>query len=93
MTSEDTLNGNTIPHSDEPYRALHLESQAARKEETEDVQLIIQYLDRLKANNPGSVIGYTGDNDFVFKDLHVNGCCASIRQIQMDTAHCICVDN
>jgi hypothetical protein len=70
MKTSVTLNGDAIPYS-AAYHALHSESRAARKEELKDFELIIPYLDRLKANNPGSVIGYTRDADLTLRDLHV----------------------
>jgi hypothetical protein len=62
------MNVNTIPNSAAWFNS---ESQAAIKEELKDSQLIIRYLYRLKANNPGLVICYTRGDSFAFLDLHV----------------------
>jgi hypothetical protein len=83
MKTSFTLNGNTIPYST-AYHALHSESQAARTEVFKDFQLIIPYLDRLTANNPGLVIDYTKKkillHDFAsglfVKEENTNGHCS-----------------
>jgi hypothetical protein len=65
-----TQSGEEIPYMC-AYRALNHESRAQVNAQLKNFQLIIPYLESMKACNPGSVIGYTRDDEKCLRDIHV----------------------
>jgi hypothetical protein len=67
-TAATRTNSEVIPYH-VAYRALNTESSAVTQEEILGFQLLIPYLDRMKLANPGSLIGYTRNQDATMKEL------------------------
>lgn len=87
-----TQSGEVIPYMC-AYRALNHDSRAQVNAQLKNFQLIIPYLETMKACNPGSVIGYTRDDDNCLRDVHVfpgfmNGALKFVRPVvSLDAAH------
>jgi hypothetical protein len=75
------------------YRALSNETSVHRQAAVKNFELIIPFLNALKKCNPGSVIGYTRDNDMKLEELHVfpgimNRALRFVRPVvSLDAAH------
>ena len=87
-----TEHGQVIPYMT-AYRALHSESKEQKYMQRKNFELIIPYLDSLKKANPGSVIGYSRDEDKCMNSIHVfpgfmNESLSYVRPVvSLDAAH------
>jgi hypothetical protein len=64
------VKGVTLPYMS-AWRALNVQTAAAREEDSTKYQLVIPYLTVLKQQNPSSVIGFSRDDDLRLSDVHV----------------------
>ena len=87
-----THSGMIIPYM-AAYRALYHEKKEQTKESLKDYELIVPYLDALKKCNPGSVIGYTRDDEMRMIDMYffpnfMNNVLKFVRPVvSLDAAH------
>ncbi|KAI2489425.1 hypothetical protein MHU86_25176 [Fragilaria crotonensis] len=75
------------------YRALRFQTSSMRNASVKNFEMVIPFLEGLKKTNPGSVIGYTRDEEKRLVDLHVfpgimNGLLKFVRPVvSLDATH------
>lgn len=75
------------------WRALHCETSAQSRAQSKNFELIVPYIDELKKQNPGSVIGCGCDDDMRITDIYVfpgfmNRALRYVRPVvSLDAAH------
>jgi MULE transposase domain/SWIM zinc finger len=92
MKTAAMQSGMIVPYMT-AYRALSIETSVHRHAAVKNFQLIIPFLNEMKKCNPGSVIGYTRDNDMKLEELHffpgiMNRALKFVRPVvSLDAAH------
>jgi hypothetical protein len=92
MKTAAMQSGMIVPYMT-AYRALSIETSVHRHAAVKNFELIIPLLNAMKKCNPGSVIGYTRDNDMKLEELHVfpgimNRALKFVRPVvSLDAAH------
>jgi hypothetical protein len=87
-----THSGEIVPYMT-AYRALHYECRAQSQTQIKNFELIVPYLEEMKKNNTGSVIGYRRDDDNCIADIYIfpgfmNVSLSFVRPVvSLDAAH------